>query len=171
MNAFLETHAKVRLIVIDSIAFHFRQDLQETSARARVLSLVAQRLNQSAFTHNTAIVLTNHMTTKIDKGTSSSTVPALGELWFHSVTNRLILKWRTEKAMHESCDERVALLVKSSYRPCAEASYIVCELGVRDYKITSGRNEKSNDLSQCSVSSADKNEIDEMESKRLKFTR
>ena len=166
MNAYLEAHPKVRLIVIDSIAFHFRQDLQETSARARVLSLLAQRLNQCAFTHNTAVVVTNHMTTKIDRSSSSSTVPALGELWFHSVTNRVILKWRVDKTVHESEDERIAVLVKSSYRPCAEASYIVCEQGIRDFKIASSRN----DLSRHSSSSENEGDHAFANSKRLKFS-
>ena len=33
--AFLKIKNKVKLIVIDSIAFHFRQDLQDTPTRSR----------------------------------------------------------------------------------------------------------------------------------------
>ena len=134
MQAYLEKNPKVRLIVIDSIAFHFRQDLQETSARARSLALLAQRLNQCAFDHHVAVVVTNHMTTKVDRGSMSSITPALGEMWFHAITNRVCLKWRSDGTLHDSFDERVAVLVKSSYRPCAEASYMVTQHGVRDFK-------------------------------------
>lgn len=72
LGAFLKLHTKIRLIVIDSIAFHFRQDLFDTAGRSRVLSAVAQTLNQLAYEHHLAIVVVNHVTTRFERATSLS---------------------------------------------------------------------------------------------------
>lgn len=77
---FLEANPGVRLIVIDSIAFHFRQDMN-VSARGRVLSGLAQTLNEVAFKYNLAVVVMNHVTTRVDPETrQSQLVPALGRI-------------------------------------------------------------------------------------------
>jgi RAD51-like protein 2 len=44
----LSLNSKIRIIIIDSIAFHFRQSLQDTAHRSRLLSSVSQQLNQLA---------------------------------------------------------------------------------------------------------------------------
>jgi RecA/RadA recombinase len=90
LSAFIRLHPKVKVVIIDSIAFHFRQNLQNHSERARLLSALAQTLNQVAYDHKVAIVVTNHMAAKVEKG-SSRLVPCLGEQWSHCVTNRVIL--------------------------------------------------------------------------------
>ena len=80
--AFLEAHTDVKLIVIDSIAFHFRQDVLNLANRGRVLSRVAQLLNELAYTHNLAVVVMNHVTTRIDPISKlSHIVPALGNFF------------------------------------------------------------------------------------------
>lgn len=68
LPAFLKSKTKIKVIIIDSIAFHFRQDLNDTAARSRVLSSLAQTLNQVAFDHNLAVVLINHVTTRFERG-------------------------------------------------------------------------------------------------------
>jgi hypothetical protein len=41
------------------------------------------------------IVVVNHVTTRLDKGTGrSQIVPALGDVWSHAITNRLMLQWK-----------------------------------------------------------------------------
>ncbi len=40
--------SQVRLLVVDSVTFHFRQDMKDFSARARVLTGMAQQLMQIA---------------------------------------------------------------------------------------------------------------------------
>lgn len=64
LPAFLRLHTKVKIILIDSVAFHFRQDINEHSGRSRVLSGLAQSLNQLAYDFNLAVVLINHITTR-----------------------------------------------------------------------------------------------------------
>ena len=72
----------------------------------------------------------------------SKKVPALGEYWNHSVSNRILLKWRDEDSniqqqqqqqqQHHHLGgqgvdltnlERIASVMKSSYRPSAEVRY------------------------------------------------
>ena len=74
-------------------------------------------------------------------------IPALGEVWYHGVSNRITLDWKHEQPNFQYVSsgdswptgqdhqaERVARLDKSSYRPSAEASYIVSEKGIREVK-------------------------------------
>ena len=80
-------------------------------------------------------------------------VPALGEMWYHGVTNRITLEWKknasslsSESAQTSSfidgydehqqgnTEERVARLDKSSYRPSAEVLYTISEKGIRDVR-------------------------------------
>ncbi|KAM3872249.1 DNA repair protein RAD51 homolog 3 [Diretmus argenteus] len=89
---FLSQHPKVRLLVIDSIAFPFRQHFDELSQRTRLLNGLAQQLITMATNHKVAVVMTNQMTTKVWSG-QSQLVPALGESWGHAATQRLILHW------------------------------------------------------------------------------
>uniref|UniRef100_A0ACB8ECX7 DNA repair protein rad51c n=1 Tax=Sphaerodactylus townsendi TaxID=933632 RepID=A0ACB8ECX7_9SAUR len=75
---FLAEHSKVRLVVIDSVAFPFRHDFEDLSLRTRILNGLAQQLITIANDHTLAVVLTNQMTTKIGQK-HSSLIPALGE--------------------------------------------------------------------------------------------
>ena len=47
--AYIDANPNAKIIIIDSIAFHFRQDIQNTATRSRVLSGLAQLLNELAF--------------------------------------------------------------------------------------------------------------------------
>jgi RAD51-like protein 2 len=100
----------IRLVIIDSIAFHFRS-ITNFQERTRILNTLAQTFRKWASLHQIAVVLTNQMTTKIGDtrvGSISKTmmVPALGESWGHACTHRLILLWRN--------GERCAWLCKSA---------------------------------------------------------
>ena len=65
--AYLKLKPQVRVVIIDSIAFHFRQDVTDAAARGRVLGAMAQTLHQLAYEHDIAVVVINHVTTKFDK--------------------------------------------------------------------------------------------------------
>jgi RAD51-like protein 2 len=117
----------VKLVVVDSIAFHYRcssgtsQDYQD---RTRALSQLAAFLNDVARDYNVAVVCLNQMTTKVVEG-QSRLVPALGESWAHAVTTRLLL----------SCDNdnrRSCRLVKSPCMPPGTSYYQVNAMGIRD---------------------------------------
>ena len=106
----------VRLIVIDSIAFHFRAvtptDSSYYAQRTKTLTALAAHLGDLASKHDLAVVVINQMTTKVNNNynnnnnshqssfssssiplSSSSTVmvPALGESWAHATATRLLL--------------------------------------------------------------------------------
>jgi len=128
LGAFMKTHANIKLIIVDSIAFHFRQDLQEVSSRSRILSTLAQTLNQLAFDHSLAVVSINHITTRVTSGAgagSSRIVPALGEQWSHCIANRVMMFWQQGNV-------RTACLVKSASRPQAVAQFTINKNGIRD---------------------------------------
>ncbi|KAJ3183980.1 DNA repair protein rad51c [Gaertneriomyces sp. JEL0708] len=144
LDEFLKNHKNVRLIVIDSIAFHFRQSFTDMGLRTRLLNGMAQTLRRVADQYNIAVVLTNQMTTKINRaanssGTDSTTlVPALGSSWGHACTNRIILYWQR--------DIRCATLVKSPNLQERTVQYDITPDGVRD--VASGYNPLKRRLEQ-----------------------
>ncbi len=160
LPAFLKSKTKIKVVVVDSIAFHFRQDLNDTAARSRVLSALAQTLNQVAYEHNLAVVLINHVTTRFERSVDSasggsntrSEIATLSQ-WCQTLmlinftvdlansANRLVPalgeQWShciTNRVMlhwEEGC-QRQALLVKSPTMPASTASYCVVQKGIRD---------------------------------------
>ena len=55
LPAFLQQHPAVRLVVVDSVTFHFRHDFPDMLLRARVLSQMAQDMMQLAEGHDLAV--------------------------------------------------------------------------------------------------------------------
>ena len=65
---FIEKHPKVKLAVADSIAFRFHHDFEDMSLRTRLLDgIMAQSFIKLAAEAKLAVVLTNQMTTKINR--------------------------------------------------------------------------------------------------------
>ncbi|XP_064612813.1 DNA repair protein RAD51 homolog 3-like [Liolophura sinensis] len=123
---FIKEHPKVKLVVVDSIAFHFRHDFEDLALRTRLLAGLAQSFITMATANRLAVVLTNQMTTKISKEPHgrSHLVPALGESWGHASTIRVILYWENK--------QRYALLYKSPSRQETVVQYQVTVGGIRD---------------------------------------
>ncbi|CAI7867817.1 unnamed protein product [Closterium sp. NIES-54] len=113
---------QVKLVVIDSVTFHFRHGFTDMGLRSRLLASIARELLAIADEHNVAVVLVNQVTTKVD-GEVSRLVPALGESWAHACTNRVILFW--------SGGQRFAHLFKSPYLRADTAPFTVTSEGVR----------------------------------------
>ncbi|XP_041655570.1 DNA repair protein RAD51 homolog 3 [Cheilinus undulatus] len=120
---FLSEHPKVRLLVIDSVAFSFRQHFGELSQRTRLLNGLAQQLIAMATSHNLAVVLTNQMTTRL-QGSKSQVVPALGENWGHAASIRLLLHWAGPR--------RLAAIFKSPAHKDCTVEYQITSEGFRD---------------------------------------
>lgn len=124
LPSFVNSHPEVKLIVIDSIAFHFRQDFQDMAQRTRVLAEMAQKLMRLAEDKDLAVVLMNQVTTKVlDNNRGSKLVPALGDSWAHAATSRIILFWQQQS--------RNAFLYKSPWLPARTAEYYVTADGIR----------------------------------------
>ena len=116
----------IRLVVVDSVAFHFRASTMDYTARSRSLSKVASLLSGMASKYHLAALVVNQMTTKVNDDTSEY-VPALGASWAHAVTTRLIVEQPDpQKSM------RLCRLVKSPHKPCSVANFDVREVGIRD---------------------------------------
>eukprot|EP00933_Yihiella_yeosuensis_P039618 TRINITY_DN33701_c0_g1_i1.p1 TRINITY_DN33701_c0_g1~~TRINITY_DN33701_c0_g1_i1.p1 ORF type:complete len:400 (+),score=59.71 TRINITY_DN33701_c0_g1_i1:88-1287(+) len=97
LGNFLKSHPRVRTIVVDSVAFSFRHEyMDNTSQRARVLVDIATTLRRYGADHNLVIVVTNHMTTRFDRGSREDgngwLAPALGETWAHQPSTQLRLE-------------------------------------------------------------------------------
>ncbi|KAJ7308835.1 hypothetical protein JRQ81_008105 [Phrynocephalus forsythii] len=120
---FLSGHPKVRLVLIDGIAFPFRHGFEDLSLRTRLLNGLAQQLIALANDHTLAVVLTNQMTTRIEER-HSALVPALGESWAHAATVRIILHWDSK--------QRLATLYKSPTRKESTVPFSITSHGFRD---------------------------------------
>lgn len=143
LPAFLKQQPDVKLVVVDSIAYHYRYadiSVADWKVRSRDLSTMSSRLHMLALQHDVAVVVTNHMTTKLPDKTrgpsssgSSSTagvgagssigtgggedrtraVPALMEVWQHTASARIQLAWDT-RGDSPHCGKRMAYLTKSA---------------------------------------------------------
>lgn len=130
--------------------------------RQRQLATLAQRLAEVAFQHRCAVVVSNHVTTRISSqataatninedssGSSSSSsvqnsvgtaslVPALGDSWAHAITTRLLLHWdhagsfNTAQQQQQPRRQRVATLAKSPAMPLQSVAFVVNKKGIRD---------------------------------------
>ncbi|MCI4387936.1 hypothetical protein PGIGA_G00079700 [Pangasianodon gigas] len=127
LHDFLRKRPQVQLVVIDSVAFPFRHELEDLSHRTRILTGFSQQLTHLSAQHGAAVVLTNQMTTKVSSG-QSKLVPALGEIWGHAATQRLILHWEGA--------QRFASLYKSSSHRDATVPYHITAEGFRDASVS-----------------------------------
>eukprot|EP01122_Echinamoeba_exundans_P007431 TRINITY_DN2298_c0_g1_i2.p1 TRINITY_DN2298_c0_g1~~TRINITY_DN2298_c0_g1_i2.p1 ORF type:complete len:185 (-),score=28.35 TRINITY_DN2298_c0_g1_i2:114-668(-) len=110
----------VGLVVIDSIAFHFRTS-SDMAQRTRLLTAMANQLMAVAVKFNVAVVVTNQVTVRGNAGV----VPALGETWSHNATVRVLLERATES------NSRRARLIKSNSHEPGIAYYEIKPEGVR----------------------------------------
>ncbi|KAJ3222536.1 DNA repair protein rad51c [Clydaea vesicula] len=125
LDEYIKKNKKIKLIVIDSIAFHFRSSFTDLGLRSRILNTLSQKLMKLASDFNLVIVLVNQMTTKLIKGGNCSTlVPALGDSWGHSCTNRILLFWED--------GIRNATLVKSPNMKVNTVQFEILNEGISD---------------------------------------
>ena len=81
-------------------------------------------------------------------------MPALGEIWSHCITNRILIYWDLpangsgtgEGVLTSEGMERVAEIVKSPCWPLGKAAFAVCSSGVRDVHSTQVRQGPSSAL-------------------------
>jgi RAD51-like protein 2 len=106
----LDAHRNIRLVILDSIAFHMRQDMQQDfNKKQQALANMFHVLTKLAFERKCAICVTNHITVrKVDDG-NAKLVPALGDLWAHVPAERFFV--------YNSDDFRGLLVHKSPSSP------------------------------------------------------
>ncbi|KAG7309300.1 hypothetical protein JYU34_005242 [Plutella xylostella] len=122
LPTYLRDRPKIRLVVIDSIAFPFKEGV---SARERSGLLFRQmsELQRCAVERQIAVVLTNEMSTRLGLS-GGSIVGSMGDAWSHRGTVRLLLS-STERG-------RAAVLVKSNVAGAGVASFQITKEGIRD---------------------------------------
>ncbi|KAF5466986.1 hypothetical protein F2P56_016863 [Juglans regia] len=154
LDKFISEHKDVKVVIVDSVTFHFRQDFDDMALRTRLLSGIALKLMKLAKEHGLAVrinlvscristlqtcdkhdmpiqvVLLNQVTTKYIEGSFQLTL-ALGDSWSHSCTNRVILYWNG--------NERYAYIDKSPSLRSASAPYSVTSKGIRNSASTCKR--------------------------------
>ncbi|KAL5571939.1 hypothetical protein UlMin_021536 [Ulmus minor] len=123
LDKFISEHKDVKIVIVDSVTFHFRQDFEDLGLRTRLLGGMALKLMNLAKAHSLAVVIFNQVTTKYTEG-SYQLALALGDSWSHSCTNRVILYWNG--------DERYAYIDKSPSLRSASAPFAVTSKGIRN---------------------------------------
>ncbi|KAL4145013.1 hypothetical protein PRNP1_012687 [Phytophthora ramorum] len=125
LPAYLGSTTQCKLVVVDTVAFHFRHGFDDYAQRARALDDLAIFLHRLAVEFNLAVVVVNHVTTKSSgERQVSQERPALGESWAHSIANRVVFEWEAE------C--RVARLIKSAALAHDSTPFEVSGRGMRD---------------------------------------
>ncbi|XP_013165843.1 PREDICTED: DNA repair protein RAD51 homolog 3 [Papilio xuthus] len=115
---FLTEESNIRLIVIDSIAFPFK-DAITVKQRTGLLFRQMAELQRLAVQRQIAVVLTNEMSTRVGLS-SGAVVGALGDAWAHRCNTRVLLS-----APDDPAGDRLALLLKSNIAPEAVAPFKV----------------------------------------------
>ncbi|KAL7469969.1 hypothetical protein ACHAXS_010217 [Conticribra weissflogii] len=143
----------VKLIVVDSMAFHYRMAASSSQSTRSIsgkngsfstspnVTRLATLLIEMASEFDLAVVAINHLTTKIDKdnkngGGGTKLVPALGESWAHAVTSRVMIDHQSRLHSESSADGtdkdlRICTLIKSPHKPQGTAEFIITDKGIR----------------------------------------
>lgn len=155
LSSLVDQCQDTKLIIIDSIAFPFRQNLHDVATRTRILAGVASKLQQIAYEKNVAVVVTNHVTSKFTKTKPNSEINEDkladefdAEVGKTNASVRDVFQTATELLpalgdtwshaitnrvmLHFINGERCASLVKSSYAKCSSCSYAITQAGIRD---------------------------------------
>ncbi|XP_071931393.1 DNA repair protein RAD51 homolog 3 isoform X7 [Coffea arabica] len=123
LEKFISEHKDIKVVIVDSITFHFRQDFDDMALRTRLLGGMALKLMKLAKKFTLAVILLNQVTTKYSGGSFQLTL-ALGDSWSHACTNRIILYWNG--------NGRYAHIDKSPSIRSASAPYAVTGRGIRN---------------------------------------
>lgn len=120
----------VRLLVIDSIASHFRSEFHgkdQLAARQQKLMAHAERLQRYADSYDLAIVTTNQVLASMDKYLSGQGhhEPALGYAWGHRPQTRIFLRKQKGNA-------RIARIIDSPELPEREGTFYITPKGIED---------------------------------------
>ena len=156
LSSLIDQCGDVKLVIVDSIAFPFRQNLHDVATRTRILAGVASKLQQVAYEKNVAVVVTNHVTSKFikakpQKDMNDEKVPDdfdkvvengdISKRDMHRTATELVPAlgdtWShaiTNRLMMFFVNgKRCASLVKSSYAKSTSCSFLITEEGIRDH--------------------------------------
>jgi hypothetical protein len=100
-----------KLLVIDSIAFHFRYGIENMAYRSRLLTFLGQKLCTIAHSHDIAILVTNHgiVTTNPLDMTDSKLIPSLGLAWGKMPHSRIFFFFKDSQRYAHSIQRETGL--------------------------------------------------------------
>mmetsp|Transcript_145842 Transcript_145842/g.406216 ORF Transcript_145842/g.406216 Transcript_145842/m.406216 type:complete len:368 (+) Transcript_145842:82-1185(+) len=141
LGAFLKSRPRVRVIVLDSIAFCFRHEFADNiPQRTRVLTDIASTLRRYGAEHNLVVVVTNHMTTKFDRGAGDTgtgwLAPALGDTWAHQPSTQLRLERLPQGSALQQRLNRATLTKSVEQAAGRSCTFRITEGGLRDVEGT-----------------------------------
>lgn len=119
---YISDHPDIKLIVIDSITFPFKQSIDEKH-RTRLLFQQMAEMQRIAIEKQIAIVITNEMSTRVGLS-GNQVVGAGGDSWAHRCNTRIML------SQYEG--HRLAAILKSNNSQQAVAAFQITEKGIRD---------------------------------------
>ncbi|BEJ16331.1 hypothetical protein CspHIS471_0509360 [Cutaneotrichosporon sp. HIS471] len=101
LDGWLESHPAVKLLVIDTLSYHFRQPSLELSVRKRIMELIKLSVGKAATVRGCAVIATCQMATKLltaenkratfETGERAVLMPSLGDAWTTERTVRVAL--------------------------------------------------------------------------------
>lgn len=77
----------IKLIIIDSICYYYRKQMQDIIKRTHKISKIGENLHEICSKYNITIITTNHLTARINN--SFDLIPTLGETWNQQVNIRI----------------------------------------------------------------------------------
>jgi len=135
LPALCEARPRVRLIVLDSVAFHYRQGVEDYAARNRTLAYTFGLLLKLAQGSGIAVVVTNQVTTKPGAGGGgwgggggggggvSRLAPALGESFAHYSTQARAPGGGAEHAARADAPRSISAFSSTGSRACARRCF------------------------------------------------
>ncbi|XP_055539011.1 DNA repair protein RAD51 homolog 3 [Wyeomyia smithii] len=132
LELLLKSKEKVKLIVLDSISYLIRNNIENTMERIRIGYTILTKLHALSNQYKCAVIITNDVTTRFNPNdpNSSMVVPALGESHSHRINQRVILG----PSSNDEPGTIVASIGKSLLRPSATVKFQVTEAGIRRFR-------------------------------------
>lgn len=124
LTQFIDSHPKVRLVIIDSVANAVRSE--ELTTRTRIMLDMVTKLRKIAAKQDIAVIVINQATTRFNNDRTSCVIPALGECWSYVPAVKIMLRNQL------NTNKKIAFLTKSPTKPPGTITYIITSAGVRD---------------------------------------
>uniref|UniRef100_A0A5S6QLZ8 DNA repair protein RAD51 homolog 3 n=1 Tax=Trichuris muris TaxID=70415 RepID=A0A5S6QLZ8_TRIMR len=125
LQDFVCANKKVKLIIVDSVAMHLREQFASAVERTCIVKSIAVHLLAVALRFNVAIFLTNQVTTKWTKHGESYTAPSLGPILTSNCGHQLYVYKKRASTRY------VRVIKSTTGKPCTILMDIG-EAGIRD---------------------------------------
>ncbi|XP_058446759.1 DNA repair protein RAD51 homolog 3 [Malaya genurostris] len=132
LHELLKSGQKIKLIIIDSLSFLIRNNIENTLERIRIDHRILTKLHVLAHLYKCAVVITNDVTTRIDSNgtTNSIVIPAIGDSHSHKINQRIVLGQTSD----EESSIFIASIEKSLMRPRTLVKFQITEAGIRRFR-------------------------------------